>query len=106
MRLYFCGRASYVRATHVGDSSVRAVVIATGVHDVDLRDRLFRRLGERGSVAKGDGQYPAGAVGSREGERSLQEALGAHEIGLETWAERIAPPADSGSGRTGAARGG
>jgi hypothetical protein len=63
---------------------------------------LFRRLGESGSVAKGDGQYPAGAVGSREGERSLQEALGAHEIGLETWAERIAPPADSGSVQTGA----
>ena len=65
---------------------------------------LFRRLGESGSVAKGDGQYPAGAVGSREGERSLQEALGAHEIGLETWAERIAPPADSGSVQTGAAQ--
>jgi len=65
---------------------------------------LFRRLGESGSVAKGDGQYPAGAVGSREGERSLQEALGAHEIGLETWAQRIAPPADSGSVQAGAAQ--
>jgi len=55
-------------------------------------------------MAEGDGQHPAGSVGSREGERSLQEALGAHQVGLETGAERIAAPGDSGSVEAGAAQ--
>ena len=65
---------------------------------------LLGRLGESGSVAEGDGQHAAGAVGSREGERSLQKALSAHEVGLERRAERIASPGDSGSAQAGAAQ--
>ena len=53
---------------------------------------LFRRFGGSGSMAEGDGQHPVGAVGSGEGERSLEEALGAHEIGLEARAQGIAAP--------------
>src|ERR1039457_625182 len=54
-------------------------------------------------MAEGDGQHPAGAVGTDQGKRSLEEALGAHEIGLEMRAERIATPGNAGSAEAGAA---
>ena len=65
---------------------------------------LFRRLGRSGSMAKGDGQQARGAVGSGESEGGLEEALGAHEIGLEMRAQGIAAPGDAGDAKAGAAQ--
>ena len=61
-------------------------------------------LGRSGGVTKGDGDEAAGTVVGGEGERSLQEALGAHEVGLKVRPERIAPPSHAGGVQAGAAQ--
>jgi hypothetical protein len=65
---------------------------------------LLGRFGRSGRVAKGDGHQAGETVGSGEGKRSLEKALGAHEIGLEARTERVAAPSDARSSRAGAAQ--
>ena len=55
-------------------------------------------------MAEGDRQQETGAVGSGESERGLKKALGAHEVGLEMRAERIASPSHARSAEAGAAQ--
>ena len=64
---------------------------------------LFARLGGSGSVAKGDGDDAAVAFGRGQHQRSLEKALGAHEIGLKVRSERVAAPGDAGGAEAGAA---
>ena len=53
-------------------------------------------------MTEGYGDQAAGTVTRGKGQRGLQEALGAHEVGLEAWAEGIAPPSNAGSVQAGA----
>jgi len=39
-----------------------------------------------------DRDHAIGAAGERHGGGELKEALGAHEVGLKRWAERVATP--------------
>jgi hypothetical protein len=65
---------------------------------------LLSRFGRSGGMAKGDRDEAAGTVIGGEGERSLQEALGAHEVGLKVRSEGIAPPSHAGGVQAGAAQ--
>jgi hypothetical protein len=53
-------------------------------------------------MAEGDRHQTLRAIWSGEGEGSLEKTLGAHEIGLEARAQRIAAPGDAGSAKAGA----
>jgi hypothetical protein len=65
---------------------------------------LFGKFGGSGSMAEGDGHQALRTLRGGEGERSLEKTLGAHEIGLEAWAQRIAAPGDAGSAAASAAQ--
>ena len=65
---------------------------------------FLARLGRSGGMTEGHRDEAAGAVAGGQGERSLQEALGAHEVGLKVGAEGIAPPSHAGRVQAGAAQ--
>ena len=63
---------------------------------------LLARLGGSRGMAKGDGDDAAVAWGRGQQQRSLEKALGAHEIGLKVRSQRVAAPGDAGGAEAGA----
>jgi hypothetical protein len=64
---------------------------------------LFPRLGGSRGMAKGDGDDAAVAIGRGKDQGSLEETLGAYEIGLKARTQRVAAPSHARGAQAGAA---
>jgi len=68
------------------------------------RGGFLARLGRSGGMAEGDRDEAAGAGIDGQSERSFEEALGAHEVGVKVGAEGIASVSHAGGVQAGAAQ--